>query len=502
MKNMKRTKKADIIAKDKDFFIDQDLEDKLEARINRDDLKVMVVSAGITSSGLGDERNLREFLLASEITNYLRSKNTNVIFYLFDDSFDPLTFAQLRVGVKKDDKLIKKFEKYCGTPIKLIPDPYGCHASYSAHFQDEILKRFHSLGVFPCLIDMWSLYEKRILDPYKEIIFKKHLDIKSFLSKKFPGYTMKNLFWVFCHHCNKIDSTEIRKIENNKIRFYCKNCKKSYTKTWENIKGKFSWKIDTAIKWNLFKSDFEPYTYAYIDPTAGSYFIAKSISEKFFKGCYPECINIGKVNMDKELSYILLSSLPKEAVKTLFLKNRQKDITINTKKVISVAKECQISEGINFYDYVREKLPYDIIQGSSVSFKNDSFQEIASAGHEFAKNFLKIDAYPTLPDEDKIKILKRSILDQVTNLMNSVIEWRHKFPDDSHDKFLKRLNSYLKKNKVIRSELFPQIRDLFSLEHGIPLSRIFYSIPPFLLYEFNLRLVKRKFSESSFKEIV
>src|SRR3990170_4605297 len=109
--------------------------------------KIITVSAGTTSSGLGDEGNLREFLLADTIVEYFREKGKNVFFYLFDDSFDPLTHPKLKIGVKKDGELIKKFEKYYGTPIKLIPDPYKCHKSYSTHFQKEIIARFHNLGI-------------------------------------------------------------------------------------------------------------------------------------------------------------------------------------------------------------------------------------------------------------------------------------------------------------------------------------------------------------------
>lgn len=486
---MKRKKQASKLPNNQSL-IDQELARQLEDRLKQNGSKIVVVSAGITSSGLGDERNLREFLLSNEIVEYLRSKGINVIFYLFDDSYDPLTLAQLRVGVKKDEELIKKFEKYCGTPIKLIPDPFGCHSSYSSHFQEEILKRFHSLDIYPCIVDVHSLYERGVMDQYKETIFKRYGAFSTFLSKRFPGYNMKSIFWVLCEKCNRIDSTEIKKVEGEKIKFHCSKCKKNYIRNWRSVKGKFSWKVDTAIKWNLFDTDIEPFTYAYTDPTVGSYFIAKSISERFFKGCYPESINIGRVNMERELSYKLLPSLPREAVKLLFLKDRERDITINAKKIISVAKECEICEGINYYDYVRERLPYDIIQGSSITFKDDSFQEVAGLGREFAKHFLKTDVYPTLPSADKIKAVDEAVLMKVIDLVNAIIEWRHKFPDDPHDKFLEKLNKYLEEHEIVRAEFFPIVRDLFSLEHGIPLSKILYSIPPFLLYELNLRLVK------------
>src|SRR3989338_9758726 len=139
-----------------DKFISRELIDTLAEREKKVPYKIITVSAGTTSSGLGDERNLREFLLADTIVKYLKEKGKNVFFYLFDDSFDPLTYPKLKIGVNKDRELIKKFEKYYGTPIKLIPDPYECHNNYSIHFQEEIVTRLHNLEIFPTLIDVWS----------------------------------------------------------------------------------------------------------------------------------------------------------------------------------------------------------------------------------------------------------------------------------------------------------------------------------------------------------
>ena len=83
-------------------FIDEELKSILEKRRKKISNKIITVSTGTTSSGLGDERNLREFLFADTIAKYLRDKGENVFFYLFDDSFDPLTHPKLKVGVSKD----------------------------------------------------------------------------------------------------------------------------------------------------------------------------------------------------------------------------------------------------------------------------------------------------------------------------------------------------------------------------------------------------------------
>src|SRR5688500_5040514 len=84
--------------------------------------QVVTVAAGATCAYLGDERNLREFLVADEAACWLRRAGQTVVFFLIDDSLDPLNYRQLRVAVKKDEKLIERFKGWCGKPIAHLPD--------------------------------------------------------------------------------------------------------------------------------------------------------------------------------------------------------------------------------------------------------------------------------------------------------------------------------------------------------------------------------------------
>jgi lysyl-tRNA synthetase class I len=468
-------------------MLDEDLKEIIEERIKSNIPKIITVSCGLTSSHLGDERNLREFLLASEMINHIKTLGYNTNFYLFNDSSDGLTFAQLRVGVNKDEKLIKEFESECGKPIKLIKDPFECHDNYSDHFASEILERFHKLGIFPNIIDVWSLYESGMLDNAKEIIFSRYDEVKSFLNEKFPGYHMKNIYSPLCIYCGRIDSTEVKKIIGRKMTYYCNECKKIKTSNFLQIKGKFSWKIDTAVKWDLFQPDFEPYSVAYLDPNVGSYYIAKAISEKFFNGAYPEPINIGSINFDRTLSYQLLPSLPDQVFKILFLENRKKDITISEKKIISASKKFMITNEMSFFDYVRLKLPYDVVE-----YESTRLDHLSSFGKMFSKRFLKQNLNPKLPDESQIKILLREDKEKIIKLVEWIILQKQKHTDQTHEDFLNGMNKALKRFRIKREIIFPIIRDLISMEHGIPLSRIFYFMPQSFLFQLLVTIVSGK----------
>ena len=68
---------------------------------------VVTIATGATCAYLGDERNLREFLIADETARHLRAAGHAVFSLLIDDSLDPLNFRQLRVAVDKDPALIR-----------------------------------------------------------------------------------------------------------------------------------------------------------------------------------------------------------------------------------------------------------------------------------------------------------------------------------------------------------------------------------------------------------
>jgi len=75
---------------------------------------IVTVGCGETCACLGDERNLREFLVADETTRRLREAGHAVISLLVNDSLDPLNERQLRVAVDKSEFLVEKWSGWCG----------------------------------------------------------------------------------------------------------------------------------------------------------------------------------------------------------------------------------------------------------------------------------------------------------------------------------------------------------------------------------------------------
>ena len=105
---------------------------------------IVTIAAGITCAYLGDERDLREFLIADETAKRLRAAGHTVFQLLISDSMDALTYRQLRVAVNKDAAMLEQYESWCGKPIGMLPDPWGCHSSYAAHFEHALCDRLNS----------------------------------------------------------------------------------------------------------------------------------------------------------------------------------------------------------------------------------------------------------------------------------------------------------------------------------------------------------------------
>ena len=179
-----------------------------------------IIATGFTTAFLGDERSLREFIIGDAIKSALDRKGRNTILYLINDSYDPLNYRQLRVGVNKNAKLLSCFEPYCGRPISEVPDPFGCHENYSQHFAHALIKRLHSLDIYPVLLDSYHAYRKGYYADFISITFQNYSKIQEMLSQRFKNFSMKNLFRIQCPKCGCLDATHIFRVSGREVHVW------------------------------------------------------------------------------------------------------------------------------------------------------------------------------------------------------------------------------------------------------------------------------------------
>ncbi|MEW6380182.1 MAG: hypothetical protein AB1611_11325 [bacterium] len=326
-----------------------------------------IVATGFTTAFLGDERSLREFIIGDKIQKDLERTGRNTVLYLINDSYDPLNYRQLRVGVNKNEKLLSRFEHYCGRPISEIPDPFDCHENYSQHFTQALVRRLHSLDIFPLVLDSYHAYRKGYYADFISITFENYARMQELLSQRFTNFSMRNLFRIQCPKCSSIDATHIFQVKGRDIRFGCERCNKSdMVQSIDEVRGKLSWKLDCAARWNLYGIDLETFSKAHV-AELGSFAISRFLSQQFYGGKVPAIVRYGDVMLDRELSFRLLEILPPPVFKALFSVNRRRDLLLTRASVENFCREYPVRPGLSYVDYIRRELPKQAVHEKNLN---------------------------------------------------------------------------------------------------------------------------------------
>jgi lysyl-tRNA synthetase class 1 len=95
-------------------------------------------SSGISPSGRVHLGNLREFLMPHFVADELRRRDVPVRHLHVWDDYD--RFRRVPHGVDPS------YADHIGRPLVAVPDPWGCHDSWSTHFKEPVLETFAALG--------------------------------------------------------------------------------------------------------------------------------------------------------------------------------------------------------------------------------------------------------------------------------------------------------------------------------------------------------------------
>jgi lysyl-tRNA synthetase class I len=440
-----------------------------------------VVATGFTTAYLGDERSLREFIVGDHIRSQITQSKGNCILYLINDSYDPLNYRQLRVAVNKDEKLLAKFEHYCGCPIAEIPDPFGCHESYSQHFTEALLQRLHYLDIHPVVMDTYQAYQNGYYNSFIATTFENYSQIQEAVASKFAPFTMHNLFYVKCPQCGHMDTTHIHKVINGQIQVECKRCN---TKQWydsKEIQGKLSWKLDCAARWNLYGIDIETFSKNYLDPT-GSFYVSKFISENFYGGRVPMPVKYGKVQIDKEMSYKLLEILPPTLLKKLFVKNFNRDIGVTKDSVENFCRRFPIRPGVSYVDYIQTELPKQAIRTASwenalaTPFMRSPEEMLVLYGKRFSKFYYDRDYLISFPDAETIAAADVATARAARDIILNALSVRNG-QQTQETSLCAKISEYLKDRNKVSTAAIQYTRRILGQLQGPRLSTLLALLP-------------------------
>lgn len=434
---------------------------------------LVTVAAGATCAYLGDERNLREFLVADETARWLRHKGHTVITFLIDDSMDALTHRQLRVGVSKDEGVLEEYKSWCGKPIGSLPDPFDCHESYAAHFEEELLARLHRLGCHPNLISTARLYQSGVYAPYVRIVLERYEEIQAFIHKHFPGYEMEKLFWPLCPYCGHLQGVALESVRAGTIHISCEHCRKSTSLAFDDAQGKLSWKLDCAARWVLFNIGAEPFSKSYLEPQTGSFVVAQTLSEHFFGGHKVLPLHYGLVKMENKFGGQLLQGLPPAVLRRLLVDNPAADFKITRDLIITTASRYEILDNLSYLDFTKQLLPLWMITPHALTAEQ---RDLVAHGLAFRQHFLKEDSFSPLPSRRHFEAQRPEVLLALQDLLSEIIELResHKLPDEDLETMIKEKIGEM---GSLKKHALHWMRETIGQRQGLPAHRFLRVLP-------------------------
>ncbi len=260
-KNEQKSKKDESKPESALFWADQ-LADEI---INRKDyhyikgkkfpeFREYVVKTSASLSGVLHIGRLSDTIRSASVHRALLDAGVKSKLIWVSEDMDPL--RKVPEGVPKD------YVKYIGMAVTDIPDPDGCHKSYSEHHREEYLKVIDQF--VETNMEKFSMREEYRKGNFREQI-KKIIDNVDKVKEILRKYRDSDLpegwspFTPICESCGKLSTPKITKFEDGKVHYVCSDYKFETTTAKgcghkgvaDPVKdaGKLMWKSEWASQW-------------------------------------------------------------------------------------------------------------------------------------------------------------------------------------------------------------------------------------------------------------
>lgn len=256
--------------------------------------KSFVVKTSASLSGVLHIGRLSDTIRGEAVHRSLKDRGVKAELIWVAEDMDPLR--------KVPEGVPKNYADYIGMPVTDIPDPDGCHKSYSDHHKSEYFKVINEF--ISSKMKKFSMRQE-----YKKGNFKKYIKIllnnieaiieiqnkyrKTKLSKGWSPWT------PICENCGKIITPRVTKFEDGKVYYKCDNyafekyvakgCGHEGVNDPLKGNGKLMWKSEWAAQWARWKVCSEGAGKEYQVP-GSAFWVNGEIVEKVLKFPMPEPI--------------------------------------------------------------------------------------------------------------------------------------------------------------------------------------------------------------------
>ncbi|SFB89137.1 lysyl-tRNA synthetase, class I [Nocardioides terrae] len=276
---------------------------------------LVTVASGASPSGPIHLGNLREFLTPHFVAEELRKRGVPVRHLHSWDDYD--RFRKVPAGVPAE------WAEHIGRPLTAVPDPWGCHDSWAAHYKAPLRAALAELGVEIVEVSQTEHYRAGV---YREQVLhavRNRDRIEAVLARyrtkaapasdnaqeaeeladsvagededvatggsaspwgRFP-------FKPYCRDCGR-DTTTITSYddETTDLAYHCNACSfDGVTNLATQDEGKLVWKVDWPMRWAYEGVDFEPGGLDHSTP-GSSYTVGKELVKEIFGGRAPSYV--------------------------------------------------------------------------------------------------------------------------------------------------------------------------------------------------------------------
>ncbi|KWX06043.1 hypothetical protein TH66_00110 [Carbonactinospora thermoautotrophica] len=252
-------------------------------------VETIVCASGVSPSGPIHLGNLREVMTAHFVAEEIKSRGYDVVHLHSWDDYD--RFRKVPAGL--DEGLAE----HVGRPLAAVPDPYGEHDSYAAHFIAEFTDALAKMGVRMREVRQSEQYPRGTYNAAIRRAMDRRGEVFDILSRfQTEGLHDKPLeerraeyypFKPYCQSCGK-DFTTVVGYDGLVVAYRCR-C--GYSGEMElgdgaPISGKLVWKVDWPMRWVHEQVVFEPAGEDHHAPSS-SYASGKVLVREIFGGTAP-----------------------------------------------------------------------------------------------------------------------------------------------------------------------------------------------------------------------
>jgi lysyl-tRNA synthetase class 1 len=272
------------------FWADQ-LADRIAERSRKEGRRPNI-KCQQTPSGAKHIGNLNDVARAYFPCKSLRERGIKAEFVHTTDDRDPLKDVPMKLpdlkGKWHESRRLRNMRDYLGMPLFMIPDPFGCCASWSEHFTRVWMDGVNSLGMEPDLYSVDRLYREGRFKPFVRKVFERSGKVGEIVSKyqrtKSSDYIP---FDAICPKCGRLANASSFDLKREKVGFRCggkairkkrsEGCGFEGEVGWRE--GKLQWRFEWPALWGIFGTTYEPFGK---DHAAGSWISGQEIARKIF----------------------------------------------------------------------------------------------------------------------------------------------------------------------------------------------------------------------------